>query len=47
MTKATAIPKVSFAKVSKCRKELERSFEKAHSGKSVNVSNMTVTDEDG
>ena len=28
LTKATAIPEVSFAKVSKCRKELERSFEK-------------------
>ena len=28
--------------------ELERSFEtKAHSGKSVNVSDMTVSDEDG
>ena len=47
LTKATAIPEVSFAKESKCKKELERSFEKLIQGKSVNVSDMTVTDEDG
>ena len=35
MTKATAIPEASFAET------------KAHSGKSVNVSDMTVSDEDG